>query len=51
MVGGVGFSLTMYLQCTAVIVHGLYIKFECFWTDNGWVFHDDTLSTSAPNIW
>ena len=32
MVGGVGLSLTMYLQCTAVIVNGLYIKFKCFWT-------------------
>ena len=30
-VGGVGLSLTMYLQCTAVIVNGLYIKFKCFW--------------------
>ena len=38
MVGGVGLLLTMYLQCTAVIVHGLYIKFECFWTNNRWVF-------------
>ena len=31
-------SLAMYLQCTAVIVHALYIKFECFWTNNRWVF-------------
>ena len=29
MVGGVGLSVTMYLQCTAVIVNGLYIKFKC----------------------
>ena len=28
-VGGAGLSLTMYLQCTAVIVNGLYIKFKC----------------------
>ena len=29
MVGGVGLSLAMYLQCTAVIVNSLYIKFKC----------------------
>ena len=29
MVGGVGLLLTMYLQGTAVIVNGLYIKFKC----------------------
>ena len=29
MVGGVGLSLAMYLQCTAAIVNGLYIKFKC----------------------
>ena len=28
-VGGVGLLLTMYLQCTAVIVNGLYIKLKC----------------------
>ena len=33
MVGGVGLLLTMYLQCTAVNVHGFYIKFKCFWTN------------------
>ena len=32
MVLGVGLLLIMYLQCTAVIVNGLYIKFKCFWT-------------------
>ena len=31
-VEGVGLSLTIYLQCTAVIVNDLYIKFKCFWT-------------------
>ena len=40
----------MYLQCTAVIVHGLYIKFECFWTNNRWVFSQwYTMSTSMTN--
>ena len=29
MVGGVCLSLAMYLQCTAVIINGLYIKFKC----------------------
>ena len=56
MVGGVCLLLTKYLQCTAVIVNSLYIKFKCFWAlqvidlvgnmisviIDGY-FHDDTL--------
>ena len=30
MVGGVGLLLAMYLQCTAGIVNGLYVKFKCY---------------------